>query len=194
MDRNMDSFYSHDEVQSLGLRHCGDNVLISRKTSFYSPEKMSIGNNVRIDDYCILSGEIQIGNNIHISAYVGLYGKYGIRLADFTTVSGRNLIYSSSDDFSGEYLTNPMVPDQYTHVTGGRVTLEKHVIIGAGSVTLPNVTLKEGSAVGAMSLVNKSTDPWFVYGGVPIRKLYARKTALLDLENKYVTERDLGGI
>ena len=188
------SFYSCGELHLLGLKYCGDNVLISRKTSIYSPEKISIGNNVRIDDYCILSGDIQMGNNIHISAYVGLYGKYGIQLNDFTTISGRNLIYSSSDDFSGEYLTNPMVPEKYTHVTGGRVTLEKHVIIGAGSITLPNITLQEGSAIGAMSLVNKSTDPWVIYGGVPIRKLHNRKKNLLDFENTYIMEMNGGKI
>ncbi len=30
---------------------------------------ISIGDNVRIDDFCILSGKIELGSNIHISAY-----------------------------------------------------------------------------------------------------------------------------
>ena len=62
------SFYKKDELKKLGLKHYGNNVLISRKCSIYSPEKISIGNNVRIDDYCILSGNITIKNYVHISA------------------------------------------------------------------------------------------------------------------------------
>ena len=64
----MTSFYSEEELKSLGLKHYGKNVLISRKCSIYSAESISIGNHVRIDDFCILSGEITIGDYCHISA------------------------------------------------------------------------------------------------------------------------------
>lgn len=179
------SFYSPDELDGLGLHSFGSNVFISRKASIYSPELLTIGNNVRIDDFCILSGKIQIRNNIHISAYTALYGKYGIDLQDFTTVSARNLIYSATDDYSGAYLTNPMLPEDVTNVTGGKVILEKHSIIGAGCVVLPNIILREGTAIGAMSLVNRSTDAWGIYVGIPIRKHKDRKRDLLTLEKEY---------
>lgn len=181
----MSSFYSTDELDELGLHSFGSNVFISKKVSIYSPELLTIGNNVRIDDFCILSGNIQIGNNIHISAYTALYGRYGIELQDFTTVSARNLIYSATDDYSGAYLTNPMLPEEITNVTGGKVILEKHSIIGAGCVVLPNIVLGEGTAIGAMSLVNKPTSAWGIYVGVPIRKLKDRKRDLLTLEKEY---------
>jgi galactoside O-acetyltransferase len=64
------SFYSEIELSKLGLKDYGKNVLISKKCSIYSPEKISIGNNVRIDDFCILSGNIILGSNIHISTFV----------------------------------------------------------------------------------------------------------------------------
>lgn len=179
------SFYSRDELDDLGLHSFGLNVFISKKASIYSPGLLTIGDNVRIDDFCILSGNIRLGNNIHISAYTALYGKYGIELQDFTTVSARNLIYSATDDYSGAYLTNPMIPEKFTNVTGGKVILEKHSIIGAGCVILPNVMLREGTAIGAMSLVNKSTDAWGIYVGIPIRKLKNRKRDLLKLEKEF---------
>ena len=81
----MSSFYSVDELNTLGLKSFGENVLISRKCSIYSPEKISIGNNVRIDDFCILSGNISLGSHIHISAYSALYGTKGI-IMDFSKV------------------------------------------------------------------------------------------------------------
>ncbi len=181
----VNSFYSQDELDELGLRSFGSKVFISKKTSIYSPQLLAIGDNVRIDDFCILSGNIQVGNNIHISAYTALYGKYGIELQDFTTVSARNLIYSATDDFSGAYLTNPMLPEEIINVTGGKIILKKHSIIGAGCVVLPNIILEEGTAIGAMSLVNKSTEAWGIYAGIPIRKLKDRKRDLLILEKDY---------
>jgi len=70
----MNSFYSTKELASLGLKRYGENVLISRKCSIYGAQSIEIGDNVRIDDFCILSGHIILGSNIHISAYVALFG------------------------------------------------------------------------------------------------------------------------
>ena len=68
------SFYSDEELLSMGFKSIGKGCMISRKASFYGVGRMSIGNNVRIDDFCILSGSITLANNIHISAYVFIYG------------------------------------------------------------------------------------------------------------------------
>ncbi len=48
-------FYTRKELERIGFKSIGENVLISDKTSIYSPQNISIGNNVRIDDYCVLS-------------------------------------------------------------------------------------------------------------------------------------------
>lgn len=177
----MNSFYSQDELIKINFNKVGRNVLISKKCSIYSPQDIEIGDNVRIDDYCILSGRIKIGNNIHISAYSALYGANGIILEDFVTVSGRNMIYSATDDYSGEYMTNPM-NEGYRNVIGGPVILCKHTIVGAGCILLPNITLKEGTSVGAMSLVNKSTEEWGVYVGIPAKRIKDRSKKLLEFE------------
>jgi galactoside O-acetyltransferase len=178
----MNSFFSPNELISLGFNKIGENVLISRKASIYEPHLIEIGDNVRIDDFCILSGSICLGSFIHISAYTALYGKYGIILDDFTTISGRVTIYSQNDDYSGAYMTNPMIPKQFTNVTGGPVQIKKHSIIGAGSIVLPNLTINEGVAVGAMSLINRSLKEWRIYAGIPAKYLKPRSKALLQNE------------
>ena len=61
-------FLSNNELQKIGFKSLGTNVLISNKVSIYGAEFISIGDNVRIDDFCILSGKITFGNNIHIGA------------------------------------------------------------------------------------------------------------------------------
>ena len=128
----MNSFYTQEELDKIGFKTIGKNVLISRKVSIYSASQISIGNNVRIDDFCILSGRISIGNYIHIAAYSALYGgDYGIDIHDFSNISSKNSIYALSDDYSGATMTNPMIPDRYKKIYGEKVVIKKHVIIGS---------------------------------------------------------------
>ena len=180
----MTSFYTEKELVELGLKRYGTNVLISRKCSIYSPEKISIGDNVRIDDFCILSGEITLGSYIHISTFCILYGSYGIEMEDYTGLSPRCTVFSASDDFSGNYLISPMVDKSKTNVTGGKVLIKKYSQIGTGSTILPSVIINEGVAVGAMSLVNKSLEEWGIYAGIPTQKIKDRKNGLLKFTYK----------
>ena len=179
----MNSFYSVEELQELGFKSIGNNVLISRKASFYGTEKMSFGNDVRIDDFCILSGEITLGSYVHIGAYCALYGAKGIIMEDYTGLSPRCTLFSATDDFSGNFLISPMVEKQLTNVSGGRVFIRKYSQIGAGSVILPNLIIEEGVAVGAMSLVNKTLTKWTICAGIPAKKIKDRDKGLLKLIN-----------
>ena len=177
----MSSFYTEEELKKIGFKSVGHEVYISKKASIYSPEKISIGNHVRIDDFCILSGNIEIGNYVHIAAYVALYGKEGIKISDFCGCSARCTIYSATDDFSGEYMVSPMVPEELTNVTGGKVILEKFVQLGVNTVVMPNLTIEEGTSVGAMSFINKSLEKWGIYVGIPCRRIKDRKKNIEDL-------------
>lgn len=184
------SFYSQEELHQLGLKKIGNNVLISRKASFYTPSKIVIGDNVRIDDFCILSGEIVLGNTIHIAAYTAMYaGNYGIEIKDFSVLSSRCAIYAASDDYSGNALISPMVPEKFSNVTGGKVILEKHVVVGTGSTIMPAVVIHEGVAVGSMSLVKSSLDAWGVYVGIPCKRMKERSKRLLELEEELSQEQ-----
>ncbi len=168
------SFYTDAELATLGLKSYGKNVLISRKTSFYGAASISIGDNVRIDDYCILSGNITLGSHIHISAYCALYGAEGIEMQDHTGLSARVTIYSAVDDFSGEYLVGPQHDDKLTNVTGGKVVIESFVQVCASSVILPNLTIGEGAVVGAMSFDKQSLNAWTIYAGIPAQPIKKR--------------------
>lgn len=181
------SFYSEDELKELGIREYGENVLISRKASIYSPDRIQIGNNVRIDDFCILSGYIVIGNNIHIAAYSALYGSdKGIFIGDFSNISSRVSIYSVSDDYSGHTMTNPTLPDEYKNTDNRPVIIEKEVIIGATSVVLPGVTIGEGSAFGSFSLIKNDSEPWTINVGIPAKKIKNRSKDLIQFEKEYI--------
>lgn len=68
-------------------------------------------------------------------------GEYGIILEDFVGISSRCAVYAVSDDYSGEFLTNPTIPSKYRNVFGGRVILKKHSLIGSGCTILPNIKI-----------------------------------------------------
>jgi len=187
MQKTDDSFLSLSELSKMPFKHVGSNVLISRKASFYGIKDIIIGNDVRIDDFCILSGKIKLGNNIHISAQCALYGAMGIEMADFSGLSPGCKVFSTSDDFSGNLLVGPMVPAKFTNVKGGKVYINKYAQIGAGSIIFPGITVDEGVAVGAMSLVNKSLDPWGIYAGIPVQYIKERSKKIIELALKLKT-------
>lgn len=185
----MTSFYSEEELKTLGFKSIGSNVLISRKTSFYGISRISIGNNVRIDDFCVLStgkGGIEIGNYVHIAIFSSLQGEGKITLQDFVGISSKVSVYSSNDDYFGEFMSNPTVPTKYTGVTHADVFIGKHVIIGSGAVLLPGIKINKGAVVGALSLVNEDCDEFYIYKGNPAKRLIKRSKKLLKLEEDFL--------
>lgn len=165
--------------------------MISRKASIYNPQAIVIGSNVRIDDFCMLSGGtgIHLGNYIHVSCFCGLYGGAGIVVEDFCTLSARVTVFSESDDFSGMSLTNPMIPRHLKPAyKTGPVLMKRHTIIGTNTTVLPGVTLGVGVSVGAHSLVTNDCEEWTIYAGNPAKKLKPRSKKLLDLEREFLKE------
>lgn len=179
----MNSFYSEEELAKIGFKSIGKDVKLSRFARIYSPGKITIGNNVRIDDFCILSGNITLGSNIHISAYVALYGSMGIELEDYTGISPMSTIYSAMDDFGGDYLIGPVHPERTTNVTGGKVILKRFSQIGTHCVVFPSLTIGEGTVVGACSMVRHSLDSWGIYYGTPVSLKGNRKCDLVNFVN-----------
>jgi acetyltransferase-like isoleucine patch superfamily enzyme len=177
----MNSFFSQKELSKIGFKSIGENISISRFANFYSPETIEIGNNVRIDDFCILSGIIKLGNFIHISAYCALYGKYGIEMEDFSGMSPRCTVFSASDDFSGDFFIGPMINPQFTNVQGGKVHFGKYSQLGCNCVVLPDLIIAEGVTVGAMSLITRNLSPWNIYKGIPAKLSKKRSNNLLKL-------------
>lgn len=179
------AFLTEQQLIDIGFASIGENVLISDKASFYGADKIKIGDHVRIDDFCVLSageGGIEIGSYIHIAVYTSIIGVGKVTLNDFCNISSRVSIYSSNDDYSGEYMSNPMVPKEYTNVTHAPVFIGKHVIIGSGSVVLPGVVMEDGVAIGALSVVRRNCLKDSIYSGNPLIMIKKRSKKLYELE------------
>jgi galactoside O-acetyltransferase len=178
------------ELEKMGFNSLGENVFISDKASIYNCKNITIGSNVRIDDFCVISAGsegIIIGDYVHIAVFTSLIGKANITISDFCNLSSRVSVYSSSDDYSGNMMTNPMIPDEYKTVIHKGIFMDKHVIVGCGSVILPGVVLGQGVAIGALSFVTTDCDAFGIYAGVPARKIKDRKMDLLALATRFLS-------
>jgi galactoside O-acetyltransferase len=181
----MDS-YSKKELTKIGVKF-GKNVQIHRSVLFFGGN-IKIGSNVRIDCYTVITSKepVILGNNIHIGAGVHIFGTAGVNIDDYCNLSSRCSIFTTSDDYTEGYMTNPTIPDKFRKVNCLPVKLEKHVIVGCGSIIMPGVTLKYGASVGAQSFVNKDVSQFSIVGGTPIHKIGDRKkNKLLELEKLY---------
>ena len=189
------AFLTEQQLLQMSFKSLGRNVRISDKASIYEPERIEIGDHSRIDDFCVVSGNVSIGRNVHIAVFCNVAGgEEGITLEDFSGLAYGCHVFSQSDDYSGRTLTNPTVPDEYKKEVKQAVVIGKHSIVGTSSLIFPGVTLAEGTAVGAMSVVNKSTDAWSVYLGNPARRVKARKQDLLELEQAYLAAEAESGV
>lgn len=183
------AYYTESELEKLGFKRLGKNVKISDKASIYNCDQIEIGDNSRIDDFCVISGRVVIGSYCHITPMCLLAGgELGVYLKDFVTLAYGVKVFSQSDDYSGKTLTNSLIPKKYKQELFAQVEVLKHVIIGANSVIFPGVTIAEGCSIGASSTLLRSTEPWGIYVGSPAKRIKDRKQDLLKLEKFFLAE------
>ena len=180
-------FLSEEQLASIGFRSVGCCVKVSDGARFYGVRRIDLGDHCRIDDFALLSagaGGISIGRYVHIACFCSLQGAAPVVFEDYSGLSSRVAIYSSMDDFSGAAMAHPTIPAELRQVETAPVRLERHALVGAGSVILPGVTLGIGSAVGALSLVRETVPPFTIVAGAPAKVRGERRRDLLGLERR----------
>lgn len=184
------AYYSAQELASMGFKALGNNVKISDKASIYNCDQIEIGDNSRIDDFCVISGRIKIGRNVHITPQCLVAGgEKGIIFEDFTALAYGVKVFTQSDDYSGMTMTNSTIPAEFKKEIKQEIIIGKHSIVGAGSIIMPGVCLAEGTSVGSGCVILKTTETWSIYAGVPAKKIKNRKKDLLLLEEAYLREQ-----
>ena len=155
------------------LKTVGIDVYISANVAIKRPQLVTVGSHVAIDEGFYITTAACIGNHVHIAPYVTVIGgeKGFLQMGHFTNISAGGKIICGSDCFMGEGLiTAPGIPEEYRDkLKIAPVIFENFVNTGASVTVLPGVTLGEGSAIAACSLVTKNTEPWTIYMGVPAK-------------------------
>lgn len=139
------------------LKHCGKNVIIGKTVRIRHPEKVSVGDNVIIDDFCYIDGMVEIGDYVHIANGCTLSaGPRSIHMGPFSGLSAGCRVYAGSSNYLSCGLDMPTIPREYVYnVVAEEVVLSRFVIIGANSIILPGVNIPEGMAFAANLVIRK---------------------------------------
>lgn len=140
----------------------GENSTFGRGTVFWSPNKMTIGNNIYIGKYCTLQADIVMGNNIEIANNVGLIGKYDHDYSKVgVSIKDAPWIGDSTYDFKGK---------------AQKIIIEDDVWIGYGAIIFTGVHVHRGAIIAAGSVVTHDVPAYAIVGGNPVRVLGHRFT------------------
>jgi len=178
--------YSDSELVEI-FGSVGHDVRIHKSCIIFGGKRIHIGSHVRIDCFSLLSaGEqgISIGDHVHIAVGVCMFGSGGkIKVEDFAGISARTLLYTATDDYTSGNLTGPTIPDKYRKLISGDIVLNKHSVIGCGSVVMP-CRVGVAATVGALSFVNRDVPDFEVVAGIPALRRSSRGREILDSEKR----------
>ncbi len=178
--------YSDSELLEI-FGSVGHDVCIHKSCIIFGGKRIHIGSHVRIDCFSLLSaGEqgISIGDHVHIAVGVCMFGSGGkIKVEDFAGISARTLLYTATDDYTSGNLTGPTIPDKYRKLIAGDIVLNKHSVIGCGSVVMP-CRVGVAATVGALSFVNRDVPDFEVVAGIPASSRSSRGREVLDSEKR----------
>jgi galactoside O-acetyltransferase len=197
---------SSTDPRRYAFRACGEDVRIYPKAHVVSPEVVTIGDSVVIDDFVFIVGgqETRIGSFVHLASFSSYLGGGNLTVGDFAGISSGARIYTGTDDFHGGSLTGPPIPDEFRKPVRSFVSIGKYAIVGANCVVLPGVTIGEGCTIGALSLVSRDCEPWTIYGGTPAKPLKPRpreeierlekalRAKVYDASGRYIPRRQRG--
>lgn len=134
--------------------------------------KIIIGDNCAIQSYSLIwtcGGDIRIGNFCSVNPFCAIYGHGGLIIGNYVRIAANVSIIPGNHKFD-----NPDVPILYQGGTMEGVIIEDDVWIGAGVIILDGVKIGKGCVIAAGAVVNKSTEPYGVYAGVPAVRIKDR--------------------
>lgn len=148
------------------LKSCGANVIIGKTVRIRNPELVEIGDNVIIDDFTYISGNLSIGNYVHIGANCTLQSSKGkITIGNHCGISSGCRIYAASSDYLKPNYDMPCYQPEIRQ--GGiiiNILISDYCLFGANTVVLPGVSVPEGVAFGSNLVVRqKNFKPWKLY-------------------------------
>ncbi len=119
-------------------------------TSFYNVGKFKMSSNSVINRNCLIDNrdDISIGKNVSISRDVS--------------------IFTMGHEINSPFFETKTEP----------VTIEDYSVIFSSSLIMPGVTISKGCVILPGSVVTKSTEQFYIYGGNPAQKLDVRSDNL----------------
>jgi acetyltransferase-like isoleucine patch superfamily enzyme len=175
----METYFTKKELIKIGFVKVGKNNQISKKVSFINIINGTLGDNVRIDDYCVIKGRVQIGSFIHIANFCLISGseKNVVVFKDRVAISNNVSVLTSSDHFVkgiiniASDLPNKILKIRNLNLIMGNILLKEGCLIGAYSLILPNTVVGISTSIGAYSILFKEIDDFIYYSNRDILKV-----------------------
>jgi acetyltransferase-like isoleucine patch superfamily enzyme len=154
------------------LGYCGENVFIGHNVVFTNPKKVFLGDNVRIDPFCLITTELEIGQYAQICSHSVLGGgaQHKITLGKWNFIGYGSKLFCASEDYGGDF--GPV--NEFwgnNKIFRGDITFKDYSGIASNVIVLPGVTFPTGCTIGANSFVYTKTflTEWSVYIGNPLK-------------------------
>ena len=187
MNKLNKNYLSIHELKKIGFKKIGKNSKISKNIITHSAQ-IDLGDNVRIDDGCILKGNIKFGNNVHLGHNCILGAGSGkISLDDFAAISANTLFFTNSDDYVKPFLPSATLNNKqrstYSKIYQSDIKIGKACLVGAGSVLLPGSHMEDFSSIGALTILFKKINKGYFYSSHPhklIKRDWAKMKKKLD--------------
>jgi acetyltransferase-like isoleucine patch superfamily enzyme len=164
-----------------GFAATGEYIRIFELTRITSPEHISLGSHIVVDDFVFLQGGqgLEIGDYVHIASFASISGGGKGLIGAFTGIAAGARVFTGTDLPDGSGLVGPGVPPELRAIKRMRTELGQHVFIGANAVVLAGVTIGTGAVVGAGGVVTEDLEPWTINVGCPARPVKSRPSTTI---------------
>jgi acetyltransferase-like isoleucine patch superfamily enzyme len=179
------------------LKKCGKNVVFGRNVVLRSPSYIEIGDDVIVDDNCLLdakgfgdsgiviesgtfigrnsilsckNGRIYLGKNVNIGFNCEIYSGSMVTLEDDCMMAAYS--YLVGGDHNAENL------HEAVNKQGGTsygILMQQGSWVGAGVKVLDGITIGKHAIVGAGAVVTRDIDAYMVAAGIPAKVIKKRK-------------------
>jgi len=183
----------------LRLGRFGNDTLVEAGARLQYPERIRLGNGVRIASQSMLRanteqttgisigdhstvhesaliaanrGQVTIGRHSWIGPFCLIYGNGNVSIGDNVLIAAHTSINTVSHHFE-----RCDIPINDQGIYCDPVSIEDDAWIGMNAVILQGVTIGQGAIVGAGAVVTRDVPPWSIVMGVPARIVSQRSNA-----------------
>jgi acetyltransferase-like isoleucine patch superfamily enzyme len=181
------------------LKRVGRNVIFGRNITIRHPKKIIIGNNVVIDDNCVLDakgednqgiiigdnvfisrnsiisckeGDIEIGNDSNIGTNCLIHSETSLKIGSYVLIAAYCYIVAGGNhDFDKTEIPIILQPS----ISKGGIIIKDDVWLGADVKVLDGSDIGKGTIIGAGSVVNSELSEFSVAVGIPAKVVKKRK-------------------
>ena len=160
-----------------GWKHLGENFVMHEYCVITKQHLISIGSNVRIDALCKIEGGegVEIGDNVHLASGTKInVGGGKVIFGSHSGTSADVLILSGHPDLSYGYVTPTEKPEN-VHPVRKTTRIGQFVVIFAGAIIQPGVTIGDFAVVNAGAVVTKDVPNFAIVQGCPARVVGIRE-------------------